>query len=104
MLDRFKRSFRVNRFERFASGVMAAWLHDLATYWHIHSYELLFWVIVLRLSKAQTGLGGRCTVAFLISTTTIGFLDKVRKKSTPGGFEPACERKRYLIVYGSLER
>ena len=51
-----------------------------------------------------TGLGGRCTVAFLISTTTIGFLDKVRKKSTPGGFEPACERKRYLIVYGSLER
>ena len=32
---------------------MAAWLHDLATYRHIHSYELLSWVIVLRLSKAQ---------------------------------------------------
>ena len=103
MLDRFKRSFRVNRFERFASGVMAAWLHDLATYRHIHSYESLF----LGNSAAAfegTGLSGRCTVAFLISTTTIGFLDKVRRKSTPGGFEPACERKRYLIVYGSLQR
>ena len=49
-----------NRFERFASVAMAVRLHVLVSQTHVHSHELLSWVITRDNAGVQMDFGWCC--------------------------------------------
>ena len=49
-----------NRFERFASVAMAVRLHVLVSQTHVHSHELLSWVIARDISGVQKDFEWSC--------------------------------------------